>query len=216
LNRRFLKNPPLSGFGLKAAAVVSMTIDHIGAVLFPHALWFRMAGRPAFILFAFLITEGFSHTRSRRNYAVRLGIFALLSEIPFDLAHSGGIDFGFQNVFFTLLIGLGVCAGLEWAGPRLALSLPVLFGGLLAAELLRSDYGAWGIMLIALFYYSKSDVARSLTVVLFCAALFQAWGTGSAISPFWGLFALPFIWAYNGRRGGGRWETFGKYFVYAY
>jgi hypothetical protein len=54
--------------------------------------------------------------------------FALLSEIPLTCAH-GGIDFGFQNVFFTLLIGLGVCAGLEWAGPRLALSLPVLFGG---------------------------------------------------------------------------------------
>ncbi len=106
-----------------------MTNHHIRAGLFQHPLRFSKAGRPAFILFAFLITEGFRHTRSRRNYAVRLGIFALLSEVPFDLAHSGGIDFGFQNVFFTLLIGLGVCAGLDGPGRGLRCPCPCCSGG---------------------------------------------------------------------------------------
>ena len=57
------------------------------------------------------------HTRSRRNYLLRLGGFALVSEIPFDLAFSEKmIDPSSQNVFFTLLIGIFVLTVWEWSG----------------------------------------------------------------------------------------------------
>lgn len=67
----------------------------------------RKIGRPAFPVFCFFIVEGFCHTRNVKNYAVRLGIFALISEVPFDLAIFGTpFHWGHQNVFFTLFLGL--------------------------------------------------------------------------------------------------------------
>ena len=111
----------LSGSTLKLIAIITMLIDHIGAAVIARLLIagqgsemlykiyyaMRAVGRVAFPIFCFLLVEGFFYTGSRKKYALRLFGFALLSEIPFDLAFSGKIlEFGYQNVFFTLLIGL--------------------------------------------------------------------------------------------------------------
>lgn len=127
----------MSTFVLKIIAITTMLIDHIGAMfLTGDLLWYaitRSIGRLAFPIFAFLIVEGFYHTSNVKNYLKRLGIFAIISEIPFDLAfysNNYGTDFikdmklafsgndlaftdvflknllSHQNIFFTLFLGL--------------------------------------------------------------------------------------------------------------
>lgn len=127
----------MNTFRLKLFAMIAMLIDHIGVVYIStlNNYWlyvaFRGVGRLAFPIFVFLIIEGFYHTRDVKKYLIRLGVFALISEIPYDLAfykyHSGSnfiTDFNNmfekssnfklvidnlsanQNVFFTLFLGL--------------------------------------------------------------------------------------------------------------
>ena len=96
-----------------------MIIDHTGAVLFPGELMFRYIGRISFPIFCFLLTEGFFHTKDVRKYMLRLGIFAVVSEIPYDLAFRGTVlEFEHQNVFFTLFMGVVMMYALEKSGER--------------------------------------------------------------------------------------------------
>ena len=97
----------MSGHSLKLIAIVTMLIDHIGLVLFPEVMILRCIGRLSFPIFAFLIVEGFEHTSDFKKYMVRILLFGLMSEIPYNLMISGKfIDFTHQNVFFTFAIGL--------------------------------------------------------------------------------------------------------------
>ena len=96
-----------NSFWLKMIAITTMLIDHVGAVLLPQYPILRIIGRIAFPIFCFLLVEGFMHTHDVIRYMTRIGLFALISEIPFDLLFYGRIlDGTHQNVFFTLFIGL--------------------------------------------------------------------------------------------------------------
>ena len=114
----------MSGTTLKWIAVISMLIDHTAEVLINHnaaltdPIWaqiyvlMRGIGRIAFPIYAFLLVEGFLHTRDVKKYLARMLTFAVVSEIPFDLAvfHTP-FYWGYQNVFFTLFLGLLALAG---------------------------------------------------------------------------------------------------------
>ena len=99
----------LDGTVLKIIAMISMVFDHVGDMFFPGVMWLRMIGRLAMPIFSFCIAEGFAHTRDRKKYLFRIGVFALISEIPFDLAFEGRIGFSHQNImltFFLSIVGL--------------------------------------------------------------------------------------------------------------
>lgn len=84
----------------------------------------RLIGRIAFPIYCFLIAKGFFYTRDVKKYALRLGIFALISEIPFDLAfNEGWLDLSSNNVYFTLLIGLLVIWGISWVREKCELNV---------------------------------------------------------------------------------------------
>lgn len=201
---RFLPNKMriLSGSALKLIAVITMLIDHIASHLVPKT-WvlfsvfgidvtlyraMRNIGRWAFPIFCILMIEGFLHTRNRVRYGGSLLLFALLSEIPWNLVHSGTWLYAGQNIFFTLFLGyLGICA-MEYL-PHFLLKMGALAALAAASVVLRVDYSVAGYAFIVLLYaLRENELARPLTAFL----LTNHWWTLSAFIP---------ISLYNGKRG---------------
>ncbi|HCS73517.1 MAG TPA: conjugal transfer protein TraX, partial [Clostridiales bacterium] len=87
---------------IKLIAMITMLVDHIGAVFYPNALWMRIIGRVSFPLFAWGIAMGSRWTRDWKRYAARLLALALLTQIPYSLLFQNG----YWNICFTLLSGL--------------------------------------------------------------------------------------------------------------
>lgn len=198
----------ISGSTLKLIAIITMFIDHTGATVLRAILrhpavlndpalcsiWqsvYRLSrdiGRFAFPIFCFLLVEGFLHTRNVKKYAGRMFLFALISEIPFDLALKGNWYFPEkQNVYFTLLIGLLVLIAMSYLKYLWPLALAA---GMYAALQINTDYNFKGVFLIAILYLLRKD------------RLMQCAAGGAAVA--WELPAplsfLP-IYLYNGTRG---------------
>ena len=163
----------LNTFVLKWIAIASMLLDHVGAIFLPGQLWLRIIGRMAFPIFAYLLVEGFVYTSNVKKYMVRLGVFALISEIAYDLAFFGvPLEFSHQNVFCTLFLGILMLYLLvhmpdKW---QQFLVLATLFG---AAHFLRVDYGYTGLMMILLFYALRESRIFKLIAVTAVNILFM-------------------------------------------
>lgn len=218
---------------LKWIAMITMVIDHLGAVVLfrllengiipatSHNVWLgiynglRMVGRTAFPIFCFFIVEGFFHTRCVWRYALRLGVFALISEIPFDLAVCAlwGVDWRElsgsmwegQNVMVTLLLGLLAIRGMDGVRNKLrragdssqvglvltgvgcaVIGAAAVWGGILT----RADYGGYGVLCILVMYLCYPQ--RELMALLGYGALFRN-DPGS-------LAGFLFLLLYNGER----------------
>ena len=145
------------GFDISAAALhiiamALMLMDHLWATIFPAQEWLTCAGRLAFPIFAFMAVEGYFHTHSFQKYALRLLLFAVLSEVPFDLMYGGTWFYPVhQNVIWTLLMGLlGIrlmetvrAKGRTWR--YILASAAVVLAGVVLGTLCMVDYyGAGG------------------------------------------------------------------------
>lgn len=215
----------LSGSTIKMIGIVAMFIDHIGLALVyrlmivgsSHQLYglyrvMRAIGRLGFPIFCFLLVEGLKKTHSKTKYALRMGLFALISEIPFDLAFSAKVlEFDYQNVYFTLFLGLLALCVFDFINkqkfPRVLaalLDLAVLAVFMWAAEFLQTDYAATGVLTIAVmyvFWFFKPGAFAGGCAVLSLLAY-------NELPAF---FALLPVAMYNGKRG---WKL--KYFFYAF
>ncbi|HPU63416.1 MAG TPA: TraX family protein [Mobilitalea sp.] len=205
----------MSTFVLKMIAVVTMLIDHVAVVFIPNNTWLylicRIIGRLAFPIYAFLLVEGFFHTRNIKRYLARLGIFALISEVPFDLVfYNKYIHWEHQNIFFTLFLGLlaiyliNTVESKYVAKPvfvNIANALITIVFCFVAA-LIKADYRVIGILLIVAFYLfrgSKPLLIISMIII-----------SGSLIQAFYTLSLIP-IFFYNGKKGRNI-----KYFFYVF
>lgn len=176
-NSTKLPGRPLSQEGLKTVACLSMLLDHIGAIWVLQLIYraaatggntqgllelyhlLRTVGRIAFPIYCFLLAEGAHYTRSPKRYALRLGIAAILSELPFDLALHGGPSWENQSVMVTLLLGF-LALQLMKKTPKLLLKLLIGLPFALLAEWLKTDYGAAGVGVMVLFALTRNRKHR--------------------------------------------------------
>ena len=201
---------------LRLLAILFMLLDHLWATVVSGNLWRTCVGRLAFPIFAFQIAEGFFRTSDCKKYLRRLLLFALISEIPFNLVMGGSWLFPFhQNVLWTLALGLWAVMALDKArrsGNRRDVAAAVLT---VAAALGLSvvgftDYGLAGVLTVLLFYAARDFrgawLCRLAGMVLINCVLIQ----GQTLPALWdfpiqgfAVLALIPIGLYDGRQGRG-------------
>ncbi len=182
---------------LKWIAIVAMTIDHIGAILFPQLIFLRIIGRIAFPIFCFLIVEGIHYTKNLEQYMLRLGCFAILSQVPFNYAFSGVfLDTERLNVFFTLFFAvfiIYVLCKIEYTSIKLIfLTIMILLIEWFASGI---DYGSLGVMTIIIMYITRKNLGYMFIAIL----IINAFGY-SGIQGFAAFACIPIL-LYNGKKG---------------
>ena len=222
----------MSALALKLLACLTMLLDHIGYCR-PWLSGLRVVGRLSFPLYVFLLTEGFLHSSCRWKYALRLLLFALIAQVPFGLMIAEDPFFCTGNVMWTLLAAFLVLWGLDsckkpW---QTALCLAGAAGLclLLHRGVLRTDYGARGIllalsfrylyprrglvrgplgwaaltlaMLVSVFYPQLLDLAKAVFAALRGGAMVRPTVSAWTRTQLYGLLTVPLLVLYNGRRG---------------
>lgn len=229
----------MDSFSLKLLACITMLIDHIGGMFFPDIIFFRIIGRVAFPVYAFLITEGYSRTKNIKRYMFRLFILAIISQIPYMLAfETKGL-----NVFFTLLSGLFIMIVLDKKVDYYKLKndskiskevfnisiyiikFVIILGILYILEKFQSDYAVYGVCIILCFKMFKENLKKLTLSMIGLNFLY----TIPYLKYFMGSFgvnfrvflqatcinSLFFIYHYNGNEGKKvQWLFYGFYPVH--
>ena len=210
----------LDGTMLKIIAMVSMAFDHVGDMFFPDIMWMRMVGRLAMPIFAFCITEGYIHTRNRNKYLLRMGIFALVSEVPFDLAFEGNINLSHQNIMLSFFISIVALMLFDlirgskneikgrYSVWRTMLGALAVVAMAVVAMLVKADYTMFAVASVFLFYVFK-DVNHYVRPIPGIAFLALTRTVGYYCST--GLSIIPLL-LYNGKKGKGlKWLFYAFY-----
>lgn len=191
----------MSSFTLKLIAILSMTIDHIGFILFPEISLLRNIGRIAFPIFAYQLGIGFEKTKSKEKYIIRMLIFAILSQIPFHLAYITGIPNSNEvvlNIGVTLTCGLLALYSIKQFD-KLWLKALFSFLILILAAIIPMDYGWYGVLTIILFYLFRKDKLFTFVSYFMLLTVYCSYKESTFNLP--AIFALIPILLYNGKKG---------------
>jgi len=204
----------LSGNALKLLAAFFMTLDHAGLMLFPEYPIFRILGRLALPIFAFMIAEGCKYTRNRKKYfGMVFGLGTVCQIVYWFVDHS---------LYFSILITFSLSILMVYTlqtfqkhrnGPSFLLFFAAVAAVWWLNRIFTIDYGFWGCLLPvfpALCHKTKFDRLPVQTALLAFGLLLLAADTGSV--QYWSLLALPLLLCYSGRRGKGNL----KYFFYIF
>ena len=212
----------ISSAGLHILGMVLMLMDHTWATIATGHSWLTWAGRIAFPIFAFLTAEGYFRTKNFKGYLGRMFLFALLSEIPFNMMMSGGRVFYplHQNVLFTFIIALLIMRCIDKIRDKGKVSLTMFFSGalLLVGWLLGSflfvDYYGAGVVTVLIFYFFHERKWWAFLLQAICLYYVNTEMLGGLTVPvelfgqsfefhqqLMALLALIPIWLYRGRKG---------------
>ena len=202
----------LSGSWLKVIAMVTMTIGHTAAFIpFFHEhptlyIAMRTIGRVAFITFAFLLAEGFTHTHNRKKYGRNLAIFAIISQLPYSLIHNHFLFYTHTNVGFTFLLAFLGMLAMEHYKEEKGKLFAMLTIIIVMTLLIRPVRSIEGVGLVWAFYLLRSHPISRLFVGFCMIARNLLWGQ---------MLGFAVLSLYNGQRGFIK-GPIGKYFFYAF
>ena len=223
-----------SGNMLKWIAIIAMLINHFGDTILngiimnaPYEAFtnkqfsmiyncytvFHAIGRIAMPIFCFLIVEGFLHTHNVKRYFLRLVIFAVISEIPYDFAMTNFLfDAAQQNVFFTLTTGLLVLIVIDRYKENIAIIMLAIILATSVTYFLKFDGSYYGILMIVLFYLLKEKkLIKSISIFVLQIIIIFIFRESFSLNSFFAVIPLILIYLYNGKRGMGL-----KYFFYVF
>lgn len=223
-----------TSFSLHLMAMLFMLCDHLWGTIVPGNDWLTCIGRVCFPIYAFLLVEGYFHTSNLKKYVKRLLLFAVISEIPFNLAMASSVIYPFhQNVLWSFLIALGLIHCNEKAKAseklwiRIAVGIFTILAGYLLGLITMVDYYHAGILMVLTFYFFHHRNWWDYVGQLLCLGYINLellGGFGYEIVLFGetvfltrqglALLALIPIWLYKGKQGyHSKWW---KYFCYAF
>lgn len=151
----------ITSFTLHIMAMIFMLCDHLWGTIVQGNDWLTCIGRLTFPIYAFMIVEGYFHTKNLKKYVGRLLIFAILSEIPFNLAMGGRFFYPIhQNVLWTFLISIGLIHWNEktkekklWK--RILVGFASILIGSIVGIITFVDYYHAGILIVLVFYFFR-------------------------------------------------------------
>ena len=224
----------LTSRSLHIFAMLFMLLDHMWATVFTNQQWMTQVGRIAFPIFAFMTVEGFVHTSNFKKYMSRLFVFALITEIPFNLMVSGRLYNPYhQNVLWTFIIGLSLvyineCArkkGKWWLIILTVLGTSLL--GYVIGMITFVDYNGAGVLTVLAFYFFRGRKWWNYLIQFACLYYINAeylQGLNFEVEIFGktieivqqglAVLSFPFIMLYKGRPGK-KSKAF-QYFCYAF
>ena len=201
----------MSSFALHIIAMIFMLCDHMWATILDYE-WLTCIGRIAFPIFAFLITEGYIHTSNINKYIKRMMIFAIITEIPFNLMVSASPIYPFhQNVLWTFVISLLTLKYLNFDDVKNSFkSILIILLAIIIATVTMCDYFGAGVMMVVGFYiFRKSKLLQLLMMIYVNMILIQGYSYPIDIAGYtyyfpqqgFAVLSLIFIWLYNGKQG---------------
>ena len=201
----------MSSFALHIIAMIFMLCDHMWATILDYE-WLTCIGRIAFPIFAFLITEGYIHTSNINKYIKRMVIFAIITEIPFNLMVSASPIYPFhQNVLWTFVISLLTLKYLSFDNTKnIFKSILIIILAIIIATITMCDYFGAGVMMVVGFYiFRKSKLLQLLMMIYVNMILLQGYSYPIDIAGYtyyfpqqgFAILSLIFIWLYNGKQG---------------
>lgn len=211
---------------LKWIAIACMLMDHIAWAFVPFASAagqiLHIVGRVTAPTMCFFIAEGYHYTHSVKKYALRLFVFALISQVPFTFFETGKIaSFSGFSVIYTLLLSLLAV----WAWDtirRPALRFLAVLG--LCVLALPGDWMFIDVIFSLVFYRFRGDFKKQalwFSVFSVCMVVFSCLAAAGSGHPFYGqlfqagvFLCLPLLALYNHARGGGRYSKWAFYIFY--
>lgn len=199
---KFNKLKKINGAQLKYIAFASMFIDHFNkAIITPFLTGsgplnlitaiFDILGRIAFPIFCFFIVEGFFKTKSRRKYLRNLLIFAIISEIPYDMFQSAVfIKTRSQNILWGLALGLFTIMVIDKLKEKIKkrpvwifVSILIVASSSLLSMLISADYEYYAIIIIYIYYlfYDKRLLASGLGYLVIIKEIYAILGFATVL-----------------------------------